>query len=307
MTKNNFFNGLVGVIIGSATGIAMVLEIKWNSWWQIILAIIIGGFVGLFAADRKWAWEKIKISLTSAKKINPSISYKKIAEGFPLAYFIFTVVILRVLVIGIIGSLFAFISLVLLFHKSCCINNDIFTSFLVVLSGLIVLPFTSLFFGFLFTGNDVLGVIGSKKGGEIFWKAVKRPEEKVSPLRRWCFFEKNMFLSGLFSALKVLVCYLQVIVWTLVNIVFIPVALVYFFYYLWERARHLAIFSSIAVSVIAAFLFDSWLGLFGGIGFFLFSFVLSRDFIDTFIKVSKVPEVYSKSKKVWRWEFAKNI
>jgi hypothetical protein len=296
MAKNSFFKGLVGVIAGSSVGIALVLNAGWSVWWQVVVAIIIGGLVGLVAADPKWTFGKIKLGLIKiVPKKFPKISLPAIEREMEAGYLVF-----RFLLCCVVGvAVFAFASKHLanffssLFGVIFPINN-FFPGVIIILA--IILPSFLMAFFFLFQA-----LIFNKDFKNFSCQAeriAKKEYAKELPLvKQFILIELDFFLIGLIGVLKLLLFYCLAIVYFLANIIFLFVALVYLFREVWKSAWHLSVVLSIALAIVIAAIFHSWLlGLGCGAGYFTVSLVLSR------ITFASLSEVYKKYGKVWRWK-----
>ena len=301
---SSFLKGLIGVVCGSAIGIGFVHSLGYNHWWQIIVSIVAGGFIGILIADQKWVIEKCKegfakvITTKIAKRLLSVIDKEKItAFKKKLKVFLPMLELLfRIFGLGIAGAGFIWAYSFKYLYSLPGLNDHTVTfySFIFVIS---LVAFTALIASFVFS-FFALSILPFSKKAKILLDELS---DELGDGYNWFAMEKCLFKSGVSTVIKVASIYLRSFVWLLAQIIFAPLALAYSFYCIWKSAWHLSILLSVAISVLAATCLSSWWGMSYGIGFYALSFIISR------FSFTKLSETYKKYAKIWHWEFINSL
>ncbi len=305
MAEKIYFNGLGGVVVGSITGIVLVHRFGWNQWWQIVGAIIVGGLIGLTAADPKWVLGKLAQSYKNffpKEEDAPAPEKKKISA----AQFFFNASVTARWILtfaSVFILMLAPAAAKIMFHVNVSdvgfAPNDLAILPFVLLIGLLLAFFLTPLF-------DQENFLNQK-----YWNKSKlhcngRSHVDTQDLAEYYGFwgaEKQMLLIGVYSTFRVLLLYVQIALFIPANIFFLLVAAVYLLREIAKSARHLLIFLSINLSIIVATCCSSLIpaliwGLLSGVLFYHVSFKLSRL---PFVKFTKAYRGYSI---IWCWKLS---
>jgi hypothetical protein len=302
MAQNSFLNGLFGVVVGSVSGIALVLNRGWNAWWQVVVAIIIGGLVGLLVTDPKWLLAKFKTGFAALNTKQPAPAIKK---GQLSRFVFYATNVVRCLLVLVLFSVFFCYSDVWL--KACGVTHIPIVSFR---EGVLLMFATSFAIFFLLAplGIFIMGPLysvlpkKSPKFEKIMTDNGQRDFNTMYLFLEYYGFgetQKRMLKVGWYGAIFWWLQMLRMVVWVLANILFSLFAFVYLLREMLVGKR--ALVASVALAITTAAIFHSWWGFGCGVGFYILTFALSL------IPFARISASYAAMGKVWHWEVIKSF